>query len=248
LEANTLQGGPLGSNQYYLYEVQFKYPSEHRINGNNFPLEVQFWYRNQNDTKANNKADPSELAAISVFFQEGDTDVDDQFLLNIFGPGTDAVEFAQVISNNAGSGEQPPQLTYNSITYPSGQLNLGLFIPFSENGTYYYYSGSETFPPCRETVTWILMDDVQTLSRLQMTMIQTFTTLIPNFGNGGSTNNFNYIPFNSRPLQALNGRQVRSNANNGAAFVTPSSNYIVPGPILDFNFTVFFGDIMRATP
>ena len=74
---------------------------------------------------------------------------------------------------------------------PAGvQVNAADLLPADR--TYYTFAGSLTTPPCSEGVTWFVMKDPSTLS----------TGEIARFGQA--------YPMNARPLQALNGRVVRT--------------------------------------
>ena len=66
------------------------------------------------------------------------------------------------------------------------QFGANAFLP--KRREYFRYPGSETVPPCREGVSWIVLADPMTLSGDQ---IDRFAKLVGK---------------NARPLQALNGR------------------------------------------
>lgn len=63
---------------------------------------------------------------------------------------------------------------------------------FPEDPSYFTYDGSLTTPPCSEVVSWVVMKEIIEVSSEQ---IQQFEAAMPE---------------NYRPLQALNGRQIRS--------------------------------------
>ena len=65
-------------------------------------------------------------------------------------------------------------------------------------GSYYSYSGSLTTPPCFETVTWLVMKDVSTVSEAQLQALREI------YQSDGSTP----ITINYRPVQPINGRAV----------------------------------------
>eukprot|EP01114_Cavostelium_apophysatum_P022727 TRINITY_DN8320_c0_g1_i1.p2 TRINITY_DN8320_c0_g1~~TRINITY_DN8320_c0_g1_i1.p2 ORF type:complete len:300 (+),score=81.49 TRINITY_DN8320_c0_g1_i1:1104-2003(+) len=63
--ANTLTGGPLFSDQYQLLQFHMHGPSEHTVNGKQFPLEVHFVHRH---------IDGEDLAVVGVLFDVGLSD------------------------------------------------------------------------------------------------------------------------------------------------------------------------------
>jgi carbonic anhydrase len=68
----------------------------------------------------------------------------------------------------------------------------------TDTSAYYTYAGSLTTPPCSETVTWVVLSKPNRLSHRQF---EEFRDILGN---------------NFRPLQALNGRTVRSSKPPGA--------------------------------
>lgn len=66
----------------------------------------------------------------------------------------------------------------------------------TDTGAYYTYAGSLTTPPCSETVTWFVLKHPATMSQAQF---KAFNHILGN---------------NFRPLQARNGRVVRSTAGH----------------------------------
>jgi len=69
---------------------------------------------------------------------------------------------------------------------------------WTDTSAYYTYAGSLTTPPCSETVTWVVLSKANRLSQRQF---EAFRNILGN---------------NFRPLQALNGRTVRSSKPPGA--------------------------------
>ena len=76
-----------------------------------------------------------------------------------------------------------------NISVKGLQLELPSLLPTSL--TYYTYSGSLTTPPCSEGVRWVVMQQPVTIGQEQ---IKAFRSL---------------FQANARPVQALNGREVR---------------------------------------
>ena len=75
------------------------------------------------------------------------------------------------------------------VRMPAGLLNMSELLPTDQR--YYQFMGSLTTPPCSEGVLWMVLKKPVTMSRGQYKL---FTQIYPN---------------NARPVQALNGRQVR---------------------------------------
>ncbi|HEY4047659.1 MAG TPA: carbonic anhydrase family protein [Acidobacteriaceae bacterium] len=82
----------------------------------------------------------------------------------------------------------PEKTTSSEVTVN----DLDLTTAFTDLSRYYTYSGSLTTPPCSETVTWLLLGKQSELSSSQF---QEFRKVLGN---------------DFRPLQAKNGRVVRS--------------------------------------
>jgi carbonic anhydrase len=76
------------------------------------------------------------------------------------------------------------------VRMPPGLLNLNELLPADQR--YYQFMGSLTTPPCSEGVLWMVLKSPMQISPAQYKL---FTQL---------------YPMNARPVQALNGRPVRS--------------------------------------
>jgi len=74
--------------------------------------------------------------------------------------------------------------------------SIDLADGLTDTAAYYTYAGSLTTPPCSETVTWFVLKHPATLSKAQF---EAFNHILGN---------------NFRPLQARNGRVVRSTAGH----------------------------------
>lgn len=73
-------------------------------------------------------------------------------------------------------------------------FKLLLDFPNVDSIPYYTYSGSLTTPPCTENVTWILISQIFTVSRIQL---NEFMAILP------------HNLANNRPIQAINDRVIR---------------------------------------
>jgi carbonic anhydrase len=76
------------------------------------------------------------------------------------------------------------------VRMPPGLLNLNELLPADQR--YYQFMGSLTTPPCSEGVLWMVLKSTMQISPAQYKL---FTQL---------------YPMNARPVQAVNGRPVRS--------------------------------------
>lgn len=83
-----------------------------------------------------------------------------------------------------------PLDTGDRVRLPVGLLDLNELLPKEQR--YYQFFGSLTTPPCTEGVLWLVFKQPTSISREQLRL---FTQLFPN---------------NTRPVQATNGRPVRS--------------------------------------
>ena len=76
-EAGETEGGPFGEDDYKLLQFHFHAPSEHKVNGRSFPLEMHFVHKNS----------AGKLAVLGVLFDVGDANDELDFLLK--APKTD---------------------------------------------------------------------------------------------------------------------------------------------------------------
>ena len=83
-----------------------------------------------------------------------------------------------------------PLDTGDRVRLPTGLIDLNELLPKEQR--YYQFFGSLTTPPCTEGVLWLVFKQPTSISREQLRL---FTQLFPN---------------NARPVQATNGRPVRS--------------------------------------
>ncbi|KAB5554157.1 hypothetical protein PHYPO_G00046960 [Pangasianodon hypophthalmus] len=186
-----VSGGPL-SYTYTLQEIRLHFGSddthgsEHLINGNAFPGEVQLIHYNQDLYLNYSEAEksPHGVAIVSLFMKISEPT--NPFLLRML------------------SREIITRITYKNDAYELAGLDLEELYP--ETWRFITYEGSLTVPPCLETVTWILMNkpvyvshiELQSLRLLsQNTVSQIFLSLSDNY----------------RPQQSLNQRCIHTNIN-----------------------------------
>jgi len=146
-------------DRYDLDTIVFHAPSEHKIVGAPYDMEIQLTH----------KSLEGQILILAVFMEREATN---PFLTNIWSsipaPGDDASE--------------PIALDPTKL------------LP--QRRKYYQYEGSLTHPPCTEGVHWYVMTDPLPLSDRQLAQFS------------------HSIPFNARPVQALNGRKVSRSTRN----------------------------------
>jgi carbonic anhydrase len=75
-------------------------------------------------------------------------------------------------------------------TQASDTISLLSLLPSQRN--FWHFQGSLTTPPCTEGVQWFVLREVQEISKEQLLRFQ------------------NIFPMNARPVQPLNGREIRT--------------------------------------
>jgi len=165
----NITGGPL-QYQYELVQFHVHYSSEHQFSGTSYPLELHIVASN---TYYSAQSDPSlELAVVAVFFREG------------LGTTTNTNTFFDPVIRGLATLN-----TTNVVPVTVDMVELGQLLSSVD---YYTYKGSLTAPDCRETVDWLVMDNVLDISGVQLDAIRA------------------QIEMNTRPIQPLNGRMVQT--------------------------------------
>lgn len=124
----------LGGLVYELMYVGIHTPSEHTINGESFPGELQFIHKSPRD---------GSIVALSVLLDAGSGEVENSFISEI----VDVAPYRPSASYSTGAFDlnsaMPldlnPRTGSTTVSYP-----------------YYTYQGSLTTPPCTEDVKWLL--------------------------------------------------------------------------------------------
>ncbi|KAI2666192.1 SWI/SNF-related matrix-associated actin-dependent regulator of chromatin subfamily E member 1 [Labeo rohita] len=149
----NISGGPL-SYSYRLEEIRLHFGaedsrgSEHLLNGQAFPGEVQLIHYNQDLYLNYSDAvrSPNGIAVVSIFMKIS--------------------EPTNVFLNRMLSRETITRITYKHDAY----LLMGLDIEelYPETSRFITYEGSITIPPCLETATWILMNKPIYISQIEI--------------------------------------------------------------------------------
>uniref|UniRef100_A0A4W4E0A9 Alpha-carbonic anhydrase domain-containing protein n=1 Tax=Electrophorus electricus TaxID=8005 RepID=A0A4W4E0A9_ELEEL len=189
--AVNVSGGPL-SYSYKLEEIRLHFGaedsqgSEHLLNGQAFPGEVQLIHYNQdlyfNYSDAARR--PNGIAVISIFLKISEPT--NLFLIRML------------------SRETITRITYKHDAYLLTGLNLEELYP--ETSGFITYEGSMTVPPCLETATWILMNKPIYISQMEMQSLRLLSQNQP-------SQIFLSMSDNMRPPQPLHQRCIRTNIN-----------------------------------
>ncbi|CAH8458092.1 unnamed protein product [Schistosoma mattheei] len=200
-----LNGGP-SSYAYRISFMQIKFGSastqgsEHTIDGKAFPGELQIY--SFNNELYNNLSEafyrPNGILAISVFFKIGNATNKD--LLGVVA----AAE----------------QTIFKGETFQLKGLELRSLLTSTHE--FMTYEGSLPFPPCHETVTWIILNHPIMITETELKTLRRLR-VADTLWSGSMADNF-------RPTQAINNRSVRTNINfrssNEACDVRKQVSYI----------------------
>ncbi|EKX44650.1 hypothetical protein GUITHDRAFT_109427 [Guillardia theta CCMP2712] len=168
----------LGGVTYTLEQFHFHTPSEHKVAGRHYDMEMHFVHSAMVDGQ-------KKLAVIAAFFEVGDNSP--AFVKQLFETALPSV------SSNPTA--LAPNLDFRGIaqevlvgTVPTKLESANEFVPNFKN--YFQYTGSLTTPPCTEGVTWVVLKNPVDITAADLSAIQ------------------NLEGKNSRPTQPLNGRVV----------------------------------------
>jgi len=146
----------IGVRTYGLLQFHFHAPSENKIEGETYPMEMHLVHKSQS----------GELAVIGVMFRLGSKNPGLEFLFNNF-----------------------PSKKNERYKYDDTKFNVMSILP--KDNRYYHFEGSLTTPPCSEGVKWYVLRGKIEASRKQLTRFMRIYSR------------------NSRPIQELNGREVK---------------------------------------
>lgn len=198
----SLQDGPLSyrytlSHLTFHYGRQLNYGSEHLIDGNQFPGEVQLYFYNSQlyQSFEDGATKSNGVAAIAILIQVST----DSKLSN---PQLKRITHALKNITSKGSSQYINALNMNDL------MNITTGGAISRN--YMTYEGSLTEPGCYETVTWIILN-----KPIYMTS-HLFHSLIHSMSSESS----HHSADNFRPVQKINSRSIRTNIDfaSGSSF------------------------------
>ncbi|CAG5898311.1 unnamed protein product [Menidia menidia] len=161
----NISGGPLGYS-YRLEEVRLHFGSEdshgseHLLNGQGFPGEVQLIHYNQ-DLYANYSEaakNPHGIAVVSIFIKIS--------------------EHSNPFLNRMLNRDTITRINYKHDAFLLMGLNIADLYP--DTTRYITYEGSITIPPCYETSTWILINKPVYVTQMQNEPYKIFLSMSDN--------------------------------------------------------------------
>jgi len=175
---------------YYAEEVVFHTPSEHTIDGKQFPLEIQILHVSKS------KGDFGKKAVLCFLF-EGKPGVYNRFI--------DDVEFFNLPTPHEARRVLKNKLFIPSMLLTSEDAQTTMMTPFS----FYTYQGSLSYPPCVEQVIHYVGADPIPASITALDMFKE-ALRVPDFEDAmGNLILSKEVPLeNNRATQPLNGRTV----------------------------------------
>ncbi|XP_076071747.1 carbonic anhydrase-related protein 10-like [Mytilus galloprovincialis] len=186
----NITGGPL-SYSYKITDVKFHYGikgyagSEHKIGNRTFPAEVHMIGYNDDVYKSKPEAEigAKGIVIIAVFLEIGSK------------PNYAMDEIVDHLPGMRKTDYKDMNTVYEQFI---SSWDLSHLLPNTDQ--YITYEGSFTQPGCQETVTWIIYNKPVYVSENQLDLLRTH-------GKG----DWNYK--NTRPVQSINQRAVRTNIN-----------------------------------
>ncbi|XP_062622193.1 carbonic anhydrase-like [Saccostrea cucullata] len=182
-----VSGGGLVHSTYKVAQFHFHWGSnntkgsEHTYNGMSYPMELHIVTYDSRYNNVNEAADKHAGLAVLGFFFE----INDDANCN-YSPLVEAMTNIEVYDGN-------------SFKFPGFKLRHLMPMMF---GQYFRYEGSLTTPPCFQSVQWTVFWQKIPISSAQM---EKFRKLYTDSSKAHSLSN------NYRPIQALNGRTIRTN-------------------------------------
>ncbi|XP_036363247.1 carbonic anhydrase 7-like [Octopus sinensis] len=182
-----VSGGEL-DGRYIAHQVHFHWGmndivgSEHMLNGKRYPMEVHILHYAENYHNFQKASRQKHgLLIVAYFVATSNTYEDNE-------------GFADIVEN-------VKMINFKGNTHTVSSWKLEEFAPINQT-CYYFYDGSLTYPPCWETVMWIVYKDPLEISKRQMNEFRT------NLAERDVTSVRIMMGNNFRPLQHLNDRII----------------------------------------
>lgn len=164
---------------YEAYKIEIHYPSEHYVTINNktprYEIELQIFHnlKQTNNQVITNSQIKVNRAILSILFTMGHQGEGDIFFNNLgiskynknqYGEMNipkirETIKFARTLPASYGTG-----INYNAF---QGLLNL-----INADPQMFFYYGSETSPPCREDVLWMIFAQPRSLGQSQVEFLR----------------------------------------------------------------------------
>ena len=160
-----------------LYEanrIELHFPSEHYITKDGqtprYALELQIYHtlKKSSNQQATNSEMKVNQAAVSILFTVGDLEEGDMFLNSL------GISKYNIDNNGKFNIASPEQFILRDqqipATYAVGFNYLafqGLLNLINADRKMFFYYGSETYPPCREEVLWMVFSEPRSISKPQ---------------------------------------------------------------------------------
>jgi len=170
-------------------EINFHTPSEHKINGKTYPMEMQVLHQGQT------KGDIGKQVVLSFLFEKKP---------GAYNKFIDDVDFFNLPNPSSKSRDIANNLYLPKIFYSSADNDIPIMRDFS----FYTYQGSMTQPPCTERTIHYVASKTIPLGSTALTLFKE-ATRIPDMMDSSGNVIVNTNPSgNNRKTQPLHGRQV----------------------------------------
>jgi carbonic anhydrase len=179
----------LDGSVFLATEINFHTPSEHKINGKTFPMEMQIIHEGQT------KGDIGKQVILSFLFEKKP---------GAYNKFIDDVDFFNLPNPTNKNRDIVHDLYIPKIFYSSNDEDIPIMKEFS----FYTYQGSITTPPCTERTIHYVASKPIPLGSTALTLFKE-ATRIPDMMDSSGNVIVNTNPSgNSRKTQPLNGRKV----------------------------------------
>lgn len=183
----TIDGGV-----YVAEEISFHTPSEHKINGKQYDMEMQIVHFGRT------KGDIAKQIVLSLLFK---------MTPGVYNKFIDRLDFFNLPNPTEKSSELFQDFYIPSVFFTTEEDDIPSMQPFS----FYTYEGSLTLPPCTERTTHFVAADPLPLSNTVITLFKEALKK-PDLVNENDQNqivlNDEGVGENNRQIQPLNGRKV----------------------------------------
>jgi len=181
----TMDGGV-----FHAQEISFHTPSEHKINGEEFPMEMQVLHVGKT------VGDTAKHLILSFVFKKSP---------GVYNKFIEALDFFNLPNPLDKYRDLEKNIFLPNIFFQTNEEEPSSMQPFS----FYTYSGSITTPPCNEkTIHYVASDPIG----ISSTVIELFKEAlrVPDLQdpNGGTIVSDESILYSNRKVQRLNGRPV----------------------------------------